>query len=216
MLPGFTPFIKRQADKILELSGLKPGDRVLEVGCGMGRHTFYLAEKGIKIEGLDLTPGLLEQLRKFDGGRYQIPLHCGDVLDFTAQLAGKFDGVIGFFVLHHLFDLETSIQAMAQLAKPGGRLAFIEPNPMNPLYYVQIALVPGMSWKAERGLINMRYSVIARAMRSAGLAQPIAKSFGFLPRFITNQKWGSSLENLLDRVGLLDPIRPFQFFGAQR
>ena len=215
MLPGFTPYIRRQADKLLECTGIGSGERVLEVGCGMGRHTFYLAEKGIKIEGLDLTPGLLDKLREFDGGRYNIPVYCEDVQDFAAQSAGQYDAVIGFFVLHHLYDLSRAFQAMAKLVKPGGCLAFIEPNPYNPLYYLQITLTPGMSWQAERGILNMRRSILFPAMEAAHLTNLTQRRFGFFPRFITNRTWGIQLEDQFEKAGILHPIRPFQFFGAQ-
>jgi len=81
MRPGFTPYICRQADRLIDVADLKPGNDVLEVGCGMGRHTFYLAKRGLHITALDLSAKLLEALKYFDGGHYNIRTHCGDILD---------------------------------------------------------------------------------------------------------------------------------------
>jgi SAM-dependent methyltransferase len=216
MLPGFTPFIQRQADALLAFSGLQPGARVLEVGCGMGRHTFYLAEHGLKMEGLDLTPGLLDGLRAFDAGRYNIPTYCGDVADFAESLAGQFDAVIGFFVLHHILDLDSAFAAIGRIVKPGGIVAFQEPNPNNPLYYLQITFTPGMSWATERGIFRMRPALIGARMAQSGLHGFRVRRFGFLPRMITNRAWGGPLEDALGRVPLIGPVRPFQMFGAVR
>src|SRR5205823_232831 len=141
-------------DELLSASGLDPGVSVLEVGCGMGNYTFELVRRGLALEGLDLSPVLLDRLRAYAGDDVSLPLHCADVLEPPDELLGRFDGVIGFFTLHHLHDLEGSLASMARLLRPGGRFAFVEPNAFNPLYYLQIAATPGMSFRGERRLTS--------------------------------------------------------------
>ena len=75
----------------------------------------------------------------------------GDLLDPPAELHGSFDVVTGFFVLHHLEDLDAAFAGGRQLARPGGRVVFIEPNAYFPGFYVQVTLTPGMSWKGGEG-----------------------------------------------------------------
>ena len=115
MVPSGSPYLRRHTDALVGYAGLQPGERVLEVGCGMGRYTLLLAERGIAVEGLDLSPVLLERLRAFDGGRFDVPLHVADVIEPPADLLGRFDAVVGFFTLHHLHDLGVSFRAMARL-----------------------------------------------------------------------------------------------------
>lgn len=79
---------------------------MLDVGCGMGRYTLILAERGFALEGLDLSPVLLQRLRVFNGGRFNIPLHGADVMNPPAELQERFDAVVGFFALHHMHELE--------------------------------------------------------------------------------------------------------------
>ncbi len=216
MLPGNTPYIRRQADELICFGSIAPGERVLEVGCGMGRHTFYLAQQGIKIEGLELSPVLLERLRAFDGGRYNIPLYCADILDYPPELHKQFDAVIGFFVLHHLHNLPNCFSAMTHLVKPGGRLLFVEPNPYNLLYYLQILLTPGMTWQGERGMFQMRRRIIFRAMQEAGLSRPVMSRFGFLPPFLANRAWGIRVESVLEKAVVWRALLPFQLFRGER
>ncbi len=45
-------------DHLVELLG--PGARVLDAGCGTGRMSRYLADRGAVVEGVDVSPGMLE------------------------------------------------------------------------------------------------------------------------------------------------------------
>ena len=106
MIPSGTPYLQRHVDQLVRVAGLKPGERVLDVGCGMGRYTLILAERGYAVEGLDLSPVLLQRLRVFNGGRFNIPLHSADVMDPPPALRERFDAIVGFFALHHMHELE--------------------------------------------------------------------------------------------------------------
>ena len=95
---------------------------------------------------------------------------------------------------------------------PGGRIAFLEPNPYNPLYYVQMTITPGMTWEGDRGMLRMRRSVIFEAMAGAGLERPAHRRFGFFPPFLANASGGREVEATLERVRPLEPVLPFQLF----
>ena len=214
MIPLQTPFVRRQVAEMVRFAGIRPGERVLDVGCGMGRHTIPLAELGVAVEGLDLTPRLLERLRAYDGGD-RIPTHVADVASPPPALEGRFDAVIGFFVLHHLEDLEACFRGVARLVKPGGTVAFMEPNGLNPLYYVQIAVTPGMTWSGDGGVARMRERPVLGAMGAAGLEELRVERFGFLPPFAANTAVGARLEPWLEGMPLWRRALPFQLFGAR-
>lgn len=212
MQPSFSPYVQRQVDQLFAFAGLSPAERVLDVGCGMGRYTFALADRGVEVEGVDLSETLLERFRAFDAGRYGIPLHGADILDMPEDLKGSFDAVVGFFTLHHLHDLARSFAAMRALARPGGRVVFLEPNPLNALYYIQMVVVPGMSWSGDKGIRRMRPETVFRAMRDAGLENVSLRRFGFFPPFVTNRPWGPRLETVFEGVRMWHRFLPFQLF----
>jgi SAM-dependent methyltransferase len=216
MVPRETRYLRRHVDEMLRFTGLLPGMHVLEVGCGMGRYTLLLAEMGVRVEGLDLSPFLLEKLSEFSGGRYDIPLHCCDIVNHPPEMDGKFDAVIGFFMLHHLHDITLSFKAMLPLVKPGGRIAFIEPNPYNLLYYVQMMITPGMTWRGDGGMVRMRPGVVLSAMRASGLGRLAMARFGFFPPFLANHPMGAKVETLLERVFIWRTFLPFQIFKGER
>jgi SAM-dependent methyltransferase len=212
--PGPTRYLNRHVDETLAAAAIQPGERVLEIGCGMGRYTLLFAGRGVRVEGLDLSRVLLDQLLEFDAGRHEIPLHYADVLDPPPELVGEFDAVVGMFALHHIHDIDGSLRSIARLVRPGGRVVFCEPNPFNPLYYVQIALRPGMTWQGDGGIVNIRRRPVARAFADAGLVDLYWKRFGFFPPFLTNSALGA-LERPLESFPLWRGALPFQLFGGR-
>jgi SAM-dependent methyltransferase len=198
MLPGETNYIRRQVDALLKFAQLDPEQETLEIGCGMGRYTFELLRRNYQLEGLDLTQYLLDEFERLNPG-FTIPLHCANALDPPQELLDRFDAVIGFFTLHHLPDLEASFRASARMCKPGGIIAFLEPNPLNPLYYFQIPFTRGMSFKGEKGMFQMRRKPLFEAARKAGLSRPRLMTFGSVPPFLMNRTWGPKLEDGLSK-----------------
>ena len=216
MVPRDSRYLRRHVDEALRCAGISASDRVLEVGCGMGRYTLILAQRGVRVEGMDLSPVLLDRLRAYNGGRFAIPLHCADAQNPPPELDGSFDIVLGFFMLHHLKDLASFFAATARLLKPGGRMVFLEPNAYNPLFYLQILITPGMTWQGDRGLVQMRPSLIFHAMDSAGLRQLAMTRFGFFPPFLANRPFGARLESALEHVPVWRTLLPFQLFRGER
>ena len=209
-------YLDRHVEQMINEAGISPEHKIIDIGCGSGRYTLRFAERGYDIEGLDLTAGLLEELKKCDGGKYDIPLHLTDVIEHDEALDGRFDRVIGFFALHHMFDLHASFKAMEKLTKPGGIVAFLEPNAFNPLYYIQMLITPGMTWKGDKGVARMRKSLIFDAMERAGLENLSILRFGFFPPFLANTSWGAKIERFLERLPFLRPFLPFQLFSGDK
>lgn len=52
---SFTKGTAQEVDALIDLLGLRPGDRVLDVGCGPGRHSLRLAERGMSVVGVDVS-----------------------------------------------------------------------------------------------------------------------------------------------------------------
>ena len=214
MVPRQSLYLERHLDELVRFAGLRPTDRILEVGCGMGRYTLLLADRGYRVDGNDLSPPLLDRLRRYDGSRSRIPLHAFDIAHPPEELYGAYDAVVGLFMLHHLHDLELSFRGLARLLRPGGRLAFIEPSAFTPLIYAQIALTPGMTWAGDGGVARMRPGVVLPALRSAGFVGERSGRFGLFPPFLANSRAGASVERTLERVPPFRPFRAFALFGA--
>ena len=60
----FTGNTEYEVSFVIEQLGLKPGMRVLDIGCGTCRHGVGLARHGLHMTGVDLSSGMLEQARQ--------------------------------------------------------------------------------------------------------------------------------------------------------
>ena len=97
------------------------GQRVLEIGCGVGTDGAQFAEAGAVYTGTDLTDAAIELARKnFELRGLQGEFHVADAenLDFADE---SFDLVYSHGVLHHTPDIESAVREIHRVLKPGGR-----------------------------------------------------------------------------------------------
>jgi SAM-dependent methyltransferase len=57
---SFTKGTRQEVDHVVEALGLRVGQRVLDVGCGPGRHAFELARRGLPVHGVDISERFIE------------------------------------------------------------------------------------------------------------------------------------------------------------
>lgn len=114
-----------QVDLLLELTPLQPRARVLDLCCGIGRHSIELARRGFTVTGVDRTERYLERARNAAAdAKVQVEWVLEDMRRY--RRAGEFDLIINMFTSFGYFDdpEEDILVAQNMLAslKPGGRL----------------------------------------------------------------------------------------------
>ena len=149
------------------------------------------------------------------GDDSKIKTFCGDILEPNTNLNGQYDHVVGFFMLHHLFDLQQAMSHIAPLLKPNGQVVFLEPNPWCALFYIQVTLAPTMSWKAEKGILNLTPGKTTRCLHNAGFKDVEFNRYGILPPAIRNTALGEKFETAYDKIAPLRPISAFQMVKAR-
>lgn len=115
--------------------GVRDGVRLLDLGCGGGRHAFEAWRRGATVVALDADAGELKQvhslrdamidageLRSDNGGAVN-----GDALRLPFP-DGSFDCVIASEVLEHVWDDRGAIAELVRVLRPGGRMAVTVPT----------------------------------------------------------------------------------------
>lgn len=119
-----------------ERVGLK-GKRVLDVGCGGGILAESMARRGADVLGIDLADKSLKvaELHKLETGVNNVNYRFVSAEQLAAEEQGTFDVVTCLEMLEHVPDPAQTIQACADLCKPGGWLFFSTIN-RNPKSFV--------------------------------------------------------------------------------
>jgi ubiquinone/menaquinone biosynthesis C-methylase UbiE len=149
-------------EPIIRRSGFRPGMRVLEVGCGSGSYTTFIAravgEEG-EVCALDIQPEMLAQIqaklslphnrditniRLYEGSAYELPFEND-----------SFDLVYMITVLQEIPDRLRALQEIYRVLKPDGRLAVTEflpdPDYVPAAYTIRQARSAGFEVAAQLG-----------------------------------------------------------------
>jgi SAM-dependent methyltransferase len=107
---------------------LRPGDSVLDLGCGWGRHSLELAAYGLRVTGLDLSAELL-QLARHNARRHNLDIEWVEADVAHLPLRGTFDAIAQFCgnLMTWFPTPEKTLDVLGDLAsllKPGGRFMF--------------------------------------------------------------------------------------------
>jgi len=120
----------------LDRLGLRPGERVLDLGCGGGRHAFACLRRGAVVVALDSDLAELKSAL----GMMTAMVGAGEVGDCGSGAGvrgdalrlpffdGAFDKVICAEVLEHLPDDSSAMGELARVLRPGGMLAISVPR----------------------------------------------------------------------------------------
>jgi malonyl-CoA O-methyltransferase len=114
------PLVALEGPAIGALFGPVAGKRVLDLGCGTGRHTLALAGAGARVTALDQSPEMMARARaKLRGHAVDWVLHAlPDPLPFPGA---AFDLAVLGLVAEHVADVRGLLAEVARVLRPGGR-----------------------------------------------------------------------------------------------
>jgi SAM-dependent methyltransferase len=118
-----------------ERLGLAPGDRLLDLGCGAGRHAFEALRRGAHVVAFDYDEAELKDVAAMaaamdSAGQILAPGHSATTRGDATRLPfpdGSFDRIIAAEVLEHIPDDVAAIHELSRVLRPGGTIAVTVP-----------------------------------------------------------------------------------------
>ncbi len=127
--PALNRWLGDSTEKMLEMAGIKPGSRVLDIAAGAGEQSIAAAKKAGKngyVLATDISSNILDFAKKMatDEGMTNIETKVmdGEILELDDE---SFDAVISRVGLIYFPDQQKALKEMLRVLKPGGKLAAI-------------------------------------------------------------------------------------------
>jgi ubiquinone/menaquinone biosynthesis C-methylase UbiE len=116
--------LQANLDFLARTSLLQPGDKILEIGCGIGTVVFELTKQGYEATGTDISQVAIEYGRnKYRG--ICLEVQPAEELPFGA---GTFDVVLSFDLFEHIARIDRHLSEVQRVLKPSGYYLFETPN----------------------------------------------------------------------------------------
>ncbi|MCX6826745.1 MAG: methyltransferase domain-containing protein [candidate division Zixibacteria bacterium] len=146
-----------QLDKLMEVLALTPANRVLDLGCGVGRITEYLSDKtGAKITGVDFAEGVVDRANKRTAMKRDRLSFCVCDMNELNFPSNSFDTIIAIDTLYFVDDLDETVGAMKNIIGDAGQMG---------VFYSQI-IKPDDS----RDLLDADSTKFAKALHNSALS----------------------------------------------
>lgn len=158
------------------LQVLKPGQAVLDVGCGSGAITRdvcdYVGPQG-QVIGVDRSEALVNQAKDLFAKVANLSFYCTDILDFNTDL--RFDVITTARTLQWIANPESIVTKMKRLLKEDGVLCVLDydhtamqwkPEPPASMRHFYQAF---LQWRADVGMDNSIGLHVAGMLRKSGL-----------------------------------------------
>jgi len=109
-------YVFAYGEGLIDLLEPRPGERILDLGCGSGQLTAKIAGSGAETSGLDRSPEMIAEARR---NFPELTFELGDAADFAVPT--PVDAVFSNAVLHWVKDADGVARSVARALRPGGR-----------------------------------------------------------------------------------------------
>jgi len=141
--------------KIVKLFKENNVKKILDLGCGSGRHTVYLAKHGFDVYGFDISEHGIKILMKWlKKEKLKASLKVGDIYKKLPYRNNFFDAIVSVRTLHHgkLEWIKNLVKEMKRILKPNG-FVFITVRKHVPKKYIPKEKLYGIKYIAPRTYI---------------------------------------------------------------
>jgi SAM-dependent methyltransferase len=179
--------LQANLDFLVRAGLLKPSDRILEIGCGIGTVVFELTKQGYDVMGTDISQVAVEYGRaKY--GNLRLEVQPAEELAFQD---GSFDVVLSFDLFEHIARVDRHVSEVHRVLKPAGYYLFQTPNKLSSA--VSETLVhKSLKWRRAHPSLHTPGQLRRRLARH-----------GFEARFVKMDPMNEYTRSKLKRLGPL-------------
>ena len=126
--------------------GVPTGGRVLDLACGIGRHSVLLSKMGYQVTGIDISPLFIEKAREYAAAENsEARFVVGDALDVSELLAGErpFDACVNMFTSHSYYGREGDVRMFSGVAEMSAECATLVVMTINRDFLVRHFIAEG-------------------------------------------------------------------------
>lgn len=166
---------------------LRSGDKILEIGCGIGSVVFRLSGQGYDVTGTDISGEAISYgLKKY--GDIRLEVQAAETLRYADK---SFDVVLSFDLFEHVAATDVHLSEVERVLRSGGHYLFQTPNKYSNVVYETLR-TKSLQWR--------RYHP---SLHSPGQLRRRLAKHGFETRFI---KMNPINEFTLEKLQKLGPI----------
>ena len=166
---------------------LKPGDKVLEIGCGIGSVVFELSKQGYDVTGTDISGAAIAYgLKKY--GDIRLEVQAAETLPYEDD---SFDVVLSFDLFEHIAQIDRHVGEVRRVLQSGGFYLFQTPNKFSNAIFETL-----WTW-------SLQWRRYHPSLHSPGQLRRRLAGHGFTTRFV---KMNPINEFTLKKLKKLGPI----------
>jgi 2-polyprenyl-3-methyl-5-hydroxy-6-metoxy-1,4-benzoquinol methylase len=159
-----------------EFFGSLEGKTAIDLGCGDGGTSLFLAELGARVISLDQSEVAIEKLRAHCKAKHITSIHAFAESAFAIDRYGPVDFVFGSMILHHLEPFAEFVPILKRALKPKGRAFFFENNSASSVLTWFRAHVVGKLWIPKHGDAD-EFPLSPKEVRELGGAFQLRQEF---------------------------------------
>ncbi len=177
--------LQANLDFLARTNLLKPGSRVLEIGCGIGTVVAELARQGYDAMGTDISQVAIEYGRaKY--GNVRLEVQPAEELPYAD---GTFDIVLSFDLFEHIARIDRHVGEVQRVLKPGGHYLFETPNKLSN------AVAETLTYK------SLKWRRVHPSLHTPGQLRRRLARHGFETRFIKMDQMNEYTRSKLRKLG---------------
>ncbi|MBN1360271.1 MAG: class I SAM-dependent methyltransferase [Sedimentisphaerales bacterium] len=182
--------LQTNLDFLAQTRLLKAGDKILEIGCGIGTVVFELSRQGYDVTGTDISQVAIEYGRaKY--GDIRLEVQPAEKLAFDDE---AFDVVLSFDLFEHIASIDRHVAEVRRLLKPQGYYLFQTPNKCSNAVFETLSH-RSLAWRRYHPSLHAPEQIRRRLARH-----------GFQTRFVKMNPVNEYTKTKLQRFGLLGAV----------